>query len=352
MNAKLLLIIFTLSVIPVTAQTRSEIEQRYGKPMLAYTVSEQIWMTPDFAADGQVCRMRFYAKRFDHETAFINSDLRYWELKPFLNELVPPSSRGKRTNWFGMSTLTGSSITTVYDYEKVTFNFGDSLSIGIDPEAVKRHRDQTGIVSLDNLEAASEPPKPPLPHEDDFDGSGDPEVVILQWSDRVCAQDQNAAASMANAAVAELERQYGPPEKIYSDGSISMTPSFDADGQVCRMWLYPKRVSAASVHVGKIMLFDELQDVLNRLVPRDQRGRMGERADSDFSAKVGSTLYPYGKFLFTFWTTLHQRTAQSPLSPPAVPVQPAVQRSADDFRRTDDTGLVVVKWRRRQCSND
>jgi len=62
--------------------------------MLAYSVSEHIWMTPDFAADGQVCRMRFYPKRFYRGTVYLSGYLAFPELKWILNDLVPPTSRG------------------------------------------------------------------------------------------------------------------------------------------------------------------------------------------------------------------------------------------------------------------
>jgi hypothetical protein len=63
MSAKLLVLILMVSAVAVASQTVSEIEETHGKPTLAYSVTEHIWMTPDYAADGQVCRMRFYPKR-------------------------------------------------------------------------------------------------------------------------------------------------------------------------------------------------------------------------------------------------------------------------------------------------
>ena len=57
---KVVLILIMLLTFPVAGQTASEIEKSFGKPVLAYSVTERIWMTPDFAADGQVCRMRFH----------------------------------------------------------------------------------------------------------------------------------------------------------------------------------------------------------------------------------------------------------------------------------------------------
>jgi hypothetical protein len=81
MSKTLLLLILTVAAIPVASQTVSEIEKTQGKPMRAYSVSEHIWMTPDFATDGQVCRMRFYPTRFYRGTVYLDGHLIFSELK-------------------------------------------------------------------------------------------------------------------------------------------------------------------------------------------------------------------------------------------------------------------------------
>src|SRR6266852_5702037 len=57
------LYILALQVSHVSAQTALDIERAYGKPVAVYSLSENIWMTPQYAADGQVCMMRLYPKR-------------------------------------------------------------------------------------------------------------------------------------------------------------------------------------------------------------------------------------------------------------------------------------------------
>lgn len=47
---------------PSFSQTVSHIEQKFGKPIAVYSVSEHIWMTPEYATDGQVCRISLYPK--------------------------------------------------------------------------------------------------------------------------------------------------------------------------------------------------------------------------------------------------------------------------------------------------
>ena len=51
MSAKLLLVIFMLSVTPVAGQTVAKIEGAYGKPTLAYSVTEHVWMNLNPSAD-------------------------------------------------------------------------------------------------------------------------------------------------------------------------------------------------------------------------------------------------------------------------------------------------------------
>src|SRR5262245_10326616 len=121
MKILLLLLVFTLSTIPVAAQTAIEIEQAFGKPILAYTVTEHIWMTPDFNADGEVCRMRFYPRRTDFYGSYLGGNLRLEELKRILNQIVPPARRGKVITIDGLSNIGGGIIQTPYSYEKVTF---------------------------------------------------------------------------------------------------------------------------------------------------------------------------------------------------------------------------------------
>lgn len=69
--AKLTIVITLLSVISAVGQTRTEIEDSFGQPVKAYAVSEHIWMSPDYASDGQVCRMTFYPRRFSSTTNYL-----------------------------------------------------------------------------------------------------------------------------------------------------------------------------------------------------------------------------------------------------------------------------------------
>lgn len=359
MSKTLLLLILTVCAIPVASQTASEIEKEFGQPTSAYSVSEHIWMTPDFAADGQVCRMRFYPKRFYRNTAYPgDGHLKFPELKWVLNQIVPPASRGNKKDGFGLGSMSGSLAQTRYEYEKVTFTFGDSFRI--DPEALK----QSDPVLLDGFDLTDFPPapKPPMtPSESDFDQAIGPQMVILQWNDRTCPQDSDAAPPDYQG-VAEIEQRFGPAQKIYSVTSYtSISAAFDADGQVCQMWVYPKRVSGDKSYLVTELQFVEVLSFLNRFVPPEERGlkqkvNFGTTTTGGGSAR---TTYPYQEVYFTFMSPIPLkkydgsllREEESRLTMPKSPQPKNKDRSPsfEDFRRIDDAQVVHVRWLKRTC---
>lgn len=355
MNIKLLLILFVLSVMPVAGQTVAEIEERYGKPTLAYSVTHGIWMTPDFAADGQVCRMRFYPRRVIRGVPFLSGYLSPPELKWILNHLVPPSSRGNQKPGFGLGIFGGGLGQAKYEYEKVTFTFPYSVQIRIDPEAVKNSE----LVDLDFPIPAERPKPTPTPtpaSESDFDERSRSEIVIVSWNDRTCVDDD----ATNELRLAEIEQRFGSPQKIYSVGSfISMTPVFATDGQVCQMWLFPKRVSGADNYLGTTLEFDKLRFFLNTLAPPEQRGlKQRSFGGSINTGRAALTYYSYENVEFTFMNGPEfSGSTYSKPSPPRKPLslEDSVRRapenrhpSADDFPRAY-TEIVNVRWLRRTC---
>lgn len=356
MSTKLLLLILMISAVPVAGQTESEIEKTQGKPTLAYSVAEHIWMTPDFAADGQVCRMRFYPKRFDGNAVKLGGHLVFSQLKAVLNQIVPPSLRGNKKTPFGLGTLGGGIIGTKYEYENVTFVFGDSFRIKIDPKSLK----QSDWVSLDGF-PVTELPKTSPPSESDFDKGTKAQVVILRWNDRTCSQDNNGGP-LKLQGVAEIERRFGQPQKIYSVGShTSMSAVFAADGQVCQLVLYPQRVSGNTSHLGTTLVFDELASFLNSFVPPEHRG-LQQEINFGTTATGGPaawTTYPYENVYFTFISAFGPlrysesllRRGEFTFSIPYLP-EPQIQDrspSIHDFSRTDDAEIATVRWLQRTC---
>src|ERR1700753_2810391 len=84
-----------------SGQTASDVEKRYGKPVNAYSVSEHIWMTPEYAADGRMCRATLYHKRISPETNYLATYMPMGELLGVFNELAPPDTRGAKKEYFG-----------------------------------------------------------------------------------------------------------------------------------------------------------------------------------------------------------------------------------------------------------
>ena len=355
MSKTLLLLILMVSAVPVASQTVSEIEEKYGKPTLAYSVSENIWMTPDFAADGQVCRMRFHPKRFDRKAVKLGGHLVFSELKSVLNQIVPPLLRGSRKTSFGISNVGGGIVNTEYEYEKVTFTFGYSLRI--DPKALKQSGE---YVFLDGF-PVTDLPKPPPPSESDFDDTTKAEVVILRWNDRTCGQDKDDRPPDFQG-VAQIEQRFGQPQMIYSIGSqTSMSADFGADGQVCMLYLFPRRVSGDTSYLGNTLVFDELASFLNSFVPPEQRGLQQE---VNFGTTVTGgpaawTTYPYENVYFTFISPFGPREYSEAILRRGeftftIPYQPQTEikdrsPSIHDFVRADAKEIATVRWLRRTC---
>lgn len=357
MSTKLLLLILTLSAVPVSGQTVSDIEKTLGKPTLAYSVTEHIWMTPDFASDGQVCRMRFYTKRVEGNTINLDGHLKSSELKSILNQIVPPSSRGNKKNLFDIGNFGGGIVEADYEYEKVTFTFVYSFRITIDVKALKQSGE---VVPLDGF-PVTDLPKPSPPSESDFDNAGKPEIVILRWNDRTCIQDNKGETP---ERVAEIEQRFGQPQKIYSVGSYtSMSADYAADGQVCRMYLYPRRVSGSKSYLGTTLESVEVTNFLNSFVPPEQRG-LQQEVNFGTTATGGPfawTTYPYENVYFTFRSSWRPQKYNGsilrkgefkfsiPYSDPPPPRIKDRSPSKEDFRLTGEAQMADVHWLQRTC---
>ena len=182
MLVKLIAIIFVGFVTPAMGQTMSQMDQEYGKPTYAYSVSRHIWMTPDYAADGQVCRMRLYPKHISSETDYLSPQLKFDELKAVLNKLVPLERRGQKKDSFGLTDIGGGAAWTTYEYERVTFVF--AFSFRLDPSI----KEQPESISFPVDEVLSRlPPKTP-PSLNDFmpSESTKVEIATIRWNNRKC----------------------------------------------------------------------------------------------------------------------------------------------------------------------
>lgn len=164
-------------------QTASDMDKKYGKSAKVYSVSEHIWMTPEYTADGQVCQMHFYPKRISANTNYLYKQLPFEELKAVLNELAPLDMRGAKKESFGTTATGGGAVWTTYPYEKVIFIFTSSFRV--DPDAWKELKPY--VFTVQDFPSAAKTENA-APSDDDFlrSKSSSAEIVTLIWNDRKC----------------------------------------------------------------------------------------------------------------------------------------------------------------------
>jgi len=164
-------------------QTSEQVKEKYGQPIEAYSVSERIWMTPRFTADGQVCAMRLYPKRISSTTNYLSDKLDYWELKEVLNQLAPPETRGKKMPFSGLMNLGGGMITTHYNYEKVGFRFLASFSPYLDPIDIEK----SGKTKTKPTKVEQETPKN-IESDEEMIVPREVEIVTICWNEKTCGE--------------------------------------------------------------------------------------------------------------------------------------------------------------------
>ncbi|MEO6392537.1 MAG: hypothetical protein ABIP75_11840 [Pyrinomonadaceae bacterium] len=172
-----------------SAQSAADLNAKYGIPEKAYAVSDRVWMSPDYAADGQVCRMRLYARHIAADTDFVSQQLSFGEFYEVVEELVPRASRGapkelasaSRRGW----ATGGGSMWSIFAYEWVTLTFVNGSKVDLDASSIQR-----GEYTLGNFaESSAEPEaKPAAEPKNEFEPYKDSpvEVVTIAWNDRKC----------------------------------------------------------------------------------------------------------------------------------------------------------------------
>lgn len=171
----------TISIVSAVGQSRAEIEAKFGQPVSVYSVGERIWMSAEYASDGQVCRMTFYPRRVSSTTNFLSNELPFDEFRSAIDAIVPVATRGAQKEPFGNGswTIGGAVRWATFVYERVTisyaagFRFDTRLGMG-EPVNVEDE--------VPNLE-----PKP-KPTKEDFARYSDSTaaIVVVQWNDRKC----------------------------------------------------------------------------------------------------------------------------------------------------------------------
>jgi hypothetical protein len=181
-----LAIVTVFSVVSAFGQSRAEIEAKLGQPVNAYKVSEAIWMSPDYASDGQICRMVFYPRRFSSTTTYLTNELLFDEFRSVIDAIVPVATRGAQKEPFGNGVWNASTggRWVNFIYERVTISYIASLHI--DAKALS----SAEPVNLDlSDEDAAKLRDKPKPIKEDFSlySGSTAEIVTVRWNDRKCS---------------------------------------------------------------------------------------------------------------------------------------------------------------------
>ena len=178
---KLAIVMAVFGVVSTFGQSRADIEAKFGQPVNAYAVGERIWMSPEYASDGQVCRMTFYPRRFSSTTNYLINELSFDEFRSAIDSIVPVAIRGaqKEPLGNGVWNVGGGGRWANFVYERVTITYVASLHINA----------ALGMgepVLLDN--EVSKQQEKPKPIKEDFSlyRNSNAEMVTVQWNDRKC----------------------------------------------------------------------------------------------------------------------------------------------------------------------
>ena len=164
------------------AQTASDIERKYGKPTNAYSVGELVWMTPEYAADGQVCRMRLYPRRISGDTNYAVKELPFDDFKNVVEQLIPINMRGAKKKPFdGGWTTGGGSMWATFTYETVRITYSAGFSIAYDPTILRRGEFVFSVADTDTTRPAIVDDEFLLFHTSKV------EIVTINWVHRPCS---------------------------------------------------------------------------------------------------------------------------------------------------------------------
>lgn len=184
-------ILFSPSLVP--AQNAADIESKFGTPTKAYLVLENIWMSPSYASDGQVCRIELFAKT----RSAIGG---YQSIKPYkadfiraLEKLVPELMVPvATTEAVGVQESSGNVIWNLRSYDQISivfvsgYNFSDDDWINFKPRLKFNERSPSSpVLKLEFLDGFSVRYTSVLgPRYRER-----VESAVISWKDRKCSDD-------------------------------------------------------------------------------------------------------------------------------------------------------------------
>ncbi|HYX29558.1 MAG TPA: hypothetical protein VE863_13410 [Pyrinomonadaceae bacterium] len=181
--------ILVLSYTFALGQTAKDLETSYGHRENVYSVSEHLWMTPSYGADGEVCMMRVYPKLVDSGTNYPDAKFETEEALKFINRLVPVSTRGARKDGFGMSMLGGGISQTSFSYDNISFVFVSTFHLDKKAAADLLDRpDEVIDFPIDEKAVAAYRREEALRPDDDLmrERAPNPKVLEIYWENRRC----------------------------------------------------------------------------------------------------------------------------------------------------------------------
>lgn len=180
-----------LSSVAVNAQDAKEIERTYRKQENVYQVDEELWMTPSYSEDGQVCMMRIVPRTISHNTNYLDRYVNVDAALKFLTRTFPINMRGPRKGAFGMSDIGGGVIWTKFEFENVQFVFVSSYDKSkMDFSKAKSEISGIGLdfPIADEAAMAEAERKEDMKSDDQIikEHVFNPQVLEILWSNRKC----------------------------------------------------------------------------------------------------------------------------------------------------------------------
>jgi len=118
-------VIWLVSLIMFILIGVSPLSSKYSKyrSVEAYEVRPGILMMPRYASDGQVCEIGLEKRRYSPDAIYLDSHLSRQDIDQIVNELIPMSERGHKSEELGGMDLIvegGHAITTYVEYEHIS----------------------------------------------------------------------------------------------------------------------------------------------------------------------------------------------------------------------------------------
>ncbi len=125
-NMKILLVLLALILLnglSADAQTVSDLETKYGKPLQIYEVLPGVMATVKFNDNGQVREMR--VERYNATEKMIYLDTTFPDdlLEKVVDELAPPAKRGAKSERSGDTVFMGGIARTFDEYENASITY-------------------------------------------------------------------------------------------------------------------------------------------------------------------------------------------------------------------------------------